>query len=239
MRRACPDSSGRALLVLMAALLLITTGCGTKEEPTRVMLVGDSLTQGRVGDWTWRYWAWQELERDDANVDFVGPTRGLYELATQDYDKPGYRDSDFDQDHASRWGASYQDLGRTIGSLAEEFEPDVIVDLLGTNDLGWWGRSVAATETEARTFIESARKSAPETDIVLLHLVNDSEKARAFNARLDAIATELDQPDSRVIIADIGGYFEAEDVYDGLHPTESGERRIARAVVEALDELHD
>src|SRR3954452_2181716 len=38
------------------------TGAGRHEPPTRVLILGDSLTQGRVGDRTWRYWLWKAVQ---------------------------------------------------------------------------------------------------------------------------------------------------------------------------------
>jgi lysophospholipase L1-like esterase len=44
----------------------------------RVMVVGDSITQGREGDFTWRYRLWQWLRSQKVAVDFVGPYSGTF-----------------------------------------------------------------------------------------------------------------------------------------------------------------
>lgn len=41
-----------------------------------MMIVGDSLTQGSEGDWTWRYRLWEWLKSQEVLVDFVGPFLG-------------------------------------------------------------------------------------------------------------------------------------------------------------------
>ena len=47
-------------------------------EPLRVLLVGDSVTQGSAGDSTWRYRLWKHLEATTAGpVDLVGPRNDL------------------------------------------------------------------------------------------------------------------------------------------------------------------
>jgi hypothetical protein len=41
-----------------------------------MMIVGDSLSQGGEGDWTWRYRLWEWFRREEVMVDFVGPFLG-------------------------------------------------------------------------------------------------------------------------------------------------------------------
>ncbi len=46
---------------------------GTVSEPRRIMLAGDSMTQGANGDRTWRYHLWNHLSPHVEELDFVGP----------------------------------------------------------------------------------------------------------------------------------------------------------------------
>ncbi|WP_435110076.1 GDSL-type esterase/lipase family protein [Nocardiopsis synnemataformans] len=46
---------------------------GPVSEPRRVMLAGDSMTQGANGDRTWRYHLWNHLSPHVEELDFVGP----------------------------------------------------------------------------------------------------------------------------------------------------------------------
>lgn len=39
---------------------------------TRVLIAGDSMTQGKEGDWTWRYRIWQWAQANGLGWDFVG-----------------------------------------------------------------------------------------------------------------------------------------------------------------------
>jgi hypothetical protein len=41
-----------------------------------MMVVGDSISQGGEGDWTWRYRLWEWFKFQDVVVDFVGPFLG-------------------------------------------------------------------------------------------------------------------------------------------------------------------
>ncbi|WP_047870111.1 GDSL-type esterase/lipase family protein [Nocardiopsis sp. RV163] len=46
---------------------------GSVSEPHRIMLAGDSMTQGANGDRTWRYHLWNHLSPHVEELDFVGP----------------------------------------------------------------------------------------------------------------------------------------------------------------------
>jgi hypothetical protein len=77
----------RALLSVLAAGLMTlpvvapgtTPGAAAavEAEPVRIMLFGDSITQGSTGDWTWRYRLWQTLAAAGVDFDFVGPRNDL------------------------------------------------------------------------------------------------------------------------------------------------------------------
>ncbi|CAM5334632.1 hypothetical protein STANM309S_03965 [Streptomyces tanashiensis] len=44
----------------------------------RFLFVGDSMTIGRAGDWTWRYRMWEHLEATlPGGYEIVGPRSGL------------------------------------------------------------------------------------------------------------------------------------------------------------------
>ncbi|MFC7503453.1 hypothetical protein, partial [Nocardioides sp. GCM10030258] len=63
------------LLAVAAGLALPGTAHGADEEPdlpddvVRVLIVGDSVTQGSSGDWTWRYRLWRHLQDAGLAVD--------------------------------------------------------------------------------------------------------------------------------------------------------------------------
>lgn len=42
----------------------------------KLMIVGDSISQGMEGDWTWRYRLWEWLDSQGEDFEFVGPWTG-------------------------------------------------------------------------------------------------------------------------------------------------------------------
>ncbi|KAF4943413.1 hypothetical protein FGADI_13440, partial [Fusarium gaditjirri] len=47
-----------------------------RQSTLRVMVVGDSISQGREGDFTWRYRIWQFFKQNGIDVEMVGPYKG-------------------------------------------------------------------------------------------------------------------------------------------------------------------
>ncbi len=70
------------LVVLLLGLLPLAAACRSADDPVRILLVGDSVTQGSAGDWTWRYRLAQHLVDADVPFDFVGPDDGLLDNLT-------------------------------------------------------------------------------------------------------------------------------------------------------------
>ena len=75
----------RAVLAMALSLATSAGGCGNggtggaidSSGEIRIMLVGDSITQGSTGDHTWRYRLWQHLRADRVPVRFAGPRHDL------------------------------------------------------------------------------------------------------------------------------------------------------------------
>jgi hypothetical protein len=152
-------------VVLLAALLaaavpsLLVVGV---PEPTavRVLLVGDSVTQGSSGDWTWRYRLWQHLAASDTTVDLVGPRDDLLTPETGAFGSQDYVDPRFDRDHAARWGMSLADLDHPIEALVSTYRPDVVVELMGVNDLVWQQDGAAEVAGLLTDLVTDARARA-------------------------------------------------------------------------------
>ncbi|KAK0124754.1 hypothetical protein ONS96_008636 [Cadophora gregata f. sp. sojae] len=51
-------------------------GRDRRQSGLRVMVVGDSMTHGQQGDYTWRYRIWQFFRNNGIDVQFVGPYKG-------------------------------------------------------------------------------------------------------------------------------------------------------------------
>lgn len=175
--RWCPESASVRDVIrwLLAGLLAATLPAvspvvapqAQADEPLRVLLVGDSVTQGSVGDWTWRYRLWKQFQAAGVPVDLVGPHTGLYDVATDEQVPDGYLDPAFDTDHAARWGMKLDRMETPVADLVAAYHPDVVVELLGLNDLLYDGRTAAEVEGMLRGLVSDARSADPDVDVVL------------------------------------------------------------------------
>lgn len=144
----------------------------------RVLIVGDSITQGAEGDYSWRYRLW-EWSRDspDANVTFVGPYNGTFppsDAPPPPYPQPitpgletrtwgGYA-LDVDpaflnengKEHFAHWGRQVAQFRYLIGDAVKEHQPDYVLVALGFNDLAWISDAHGTIES-MRDFIGNAR----------------------------------------------------------------------------------
>jgi lysophospholipase L1-like esterase len=209
------------------------------DEPVRILVVGDSMTQGSAGDWTWRYRLWQHLVGAGVSIDFVGPRDDLWDNVTGDFGSHAYVDPDFDRDHAARWGMSMTFPDIPIDELVDAYQPDVVVEMLGVNDLQFLGETPADTEGVLRGFIADARSADPDVDLVLARVPQPwLPKVVDFNARIDTMAAELTTPDSRIVSAQSdAGLVREEDTWELAHPNAHGDVKIAAGVADALSTL--
>ncbi|KOX18360.1 GDSL family lipase [Nocardiopsis sp. NRRL B-16309] len=167
------------VLVITAAILWAVTTADPAETdtgqedtvtaPRRVMLAGDSMTQGANGDATWRYHLWNHLSSHVDDLDFVGP---YTEPASRDMILPVPTEPEADPSAAGEGspeeGAPEEgaDQPGTDGDpdAAEYRDPEFDQD---HNAL--WGRTL---RDAAGTIEEEARVHRPDVLCVMLG-VND------------------------------------------------------------------
>jgi hypothetical protein len=202
------------------------------------------VTQGRAGDYTWRYRLWKSLQAARTAVDFVGPRQGEFNASTDpaDYDDSShYPDPHFDQDHAARWGGS---MSTRVGdfdipTLVADYVPDVVVNADGFNDLGFWGRTPQQLIDLMSQFVADVRAVRPAVSIVIGQLPQRwVTGVNEYNALLVDLAASLATPQSPVVAAPAPTDFtEYVDTYDPAHPTALGEMKIAQEYATALAQL--
>src|SRR3954463_3457993 len=148
---------GRLLpLLLVVAIVPALVGFQTTAAPpvahaapgdsAKVMVVGDSISQGSSGDYTWRYRLYKQLAGAGVTVDMVGPRRDVFDNVANRQGDDRYADPDFDSDHDAVWGQSLINAKQTIQAEVTGADPDYLLLLMGINDLSF---STNAAQTEA------------------------------------------------------------------------------------------
>ncbi|MFD4370628.1 GDSL-type esterase/lipase family protein [Streptomyces sp. NPDC058486] len=211
-----------------------------------IMIVGDSISHGSSGDWTWRYRFWRHLRDHGVELDLVGPKATLDNIRTEEVgdDDATYADPEFDPDHDAQWGRPYLSEKDEIEEKVREHRPDHLLVLLGINDLFWYGVEPPQFEENLRAFVSRARNAKQDLNITLGTVLQCQKgvdepdfgaRIDATNERIRAVAFDLDSPASPVHVAETAAEFvAAEHTWDGTHPNPNGELRIAAAFADAL-----
>lgn len=211
------------------------------------MFVGDSMTIGRAGDYTWRYRMWQHLESTSGGpFRIVGPRSELYDTSagaptSHEYADPGF--PEHARRHLAGWGEGWQHMAPLIGPAAGSARADVLLVSLGLIDLGFY-TDAEQTAANVRRFVAGARAARPGVRMVLLPVIPNSraeedapfaaEVAR-FNELLAKAVADLTTDASPILLAARPASYDIhEDTYDGTHPNASGEHRLAGEFAAAL-----
>lgn len=231
-------------IVLALVLSVGGTAPAVAAAPLRLMVVGDSISQGSSGDVTWRYQLHQHLARSGVSFDFVGDRTDLYNNITNQQGDQSYPYA-FDRDHHALWGRALAQEKDTIRAAVAGSRPDVVLVLLGINDVIWLSASPAQIADDMRAFVTNARAANPAVTVVIGHTLSRWDPfAQAYlnvaqtndiNSRYDALANSMSTPASRVVsTSSPPGWDPAAHTWDGTHPNSSGEARIAAAFANTL-----
>lgn len=228
-------------LLLLIGLLWIS-GCSQSSKTSaipflalppkvKIMLLGDSITQGNTTYVSYRRPLWQLLQDQKYAVDFVGS------LKTQkDGEVPII---DFDSDHEGHWGWRVDEVLAQLDGWAQATKPDIALVHLGTNDIAE-KQDLQETITELKQVITKLRSANPKVKILMaqiIPLLGSEAQCQDFNGQIQVLAHQMTTQQSPVVVVDQFSGFHAEvgkDTYDGAHPNENGAQKIAQRWLSAL-----
>ncbi|MCX5154336.1 GDSL-type esterase/lipase family protein [Streptomyces sp. NBC_00291] len=213
----------------------------------RFMFVGDSMTIGRAGDYTWRYRMWQHLNATMGGpYAIVGPRGEVYDTLTDAPTSHEYADPGFPaaaRRHLAGWGEGWQHMAPLIGPAVREGRADVLLVSLGLIDLGFYTKA-EQTADNVRLFVARARAAHPGVRMVLLPVIPNvraesdapfSAEVARFNELLAKAVADLSTDASPILLAARPQAYDIHrDTYDGTHPNASGEHRLAGEFAAAL-----
>lgn len=241
---------------LFAALLLLMTVAAAPAKaaaPKRVLLVGDSITEGTDGDTAYRCDLWKAL---GGAVDFVG-NQG--DVGTCD-------DGSFDPDHDGRGGATTaQRITEMVSSGSFNLSYEAALVHMGTNDkngvdFGWDQAYInTVIEPSFRDLIAKLRQNNPNVTIYLAQIIpcdlaanpgtgflgcnvthnggndNNGQPVEGMNQVWARIASDSTNAASPIVLVDHRSGFNISDLKaDKVHPNGNGRLKIANKWKQAL-----
>src|SRR4029077_3727259 len=166
----------------------------------RIMIVGDSITQGSSGDYTWQYWLYEHLRADGVSPQMVGPYGWLFNNVTNTQGDHSYANPKFEHANDASWGMALFREKDVIGGKVATYRPDYLLVLLGLNDIIWFGISPSGMAENLASFIAAARTARPHIRIVLglippdIHQQTNAALAASFasyNRTISSTAAQL------------------------------------------------
>ena len=188
--------------------------------PVKIMALGDSIT-GSPG--CWRALLWQMLPA--ARVDFVGtlPPQGC-----------GFPYDGENEGHGGYLATNVANQGLLVDWLAAT-HPDVVMMHFGTNDV-WSNLSPDTILAAFTTLVGQMRASNPHMKILVAQILpmnpsncaDCAQRVINFNAAIPAWASAQTTAASPITVVDQWtGFNDATDTYDGVHPNDAGNQKIA------------
>ena len=219
-------SVGAVVSAVLASAVMVLTPAGASAAEsnggTKVMPLGDSITDGYNVSGGYRTRLWQDLQNDAYMVDFVGSKNsGPTTLG--------------DRDHEGHSGYRIDEIDKNLDTWMSAAAPRTVLLHLGTNDMN---QDYAVDQAPARlsALIDKIRKDAPNADIFVSTIIPFSDatkeaRAQTYNAAIPGI---VKSKDSKVHLVDMRPTITASDLADGIHPTRAGYDKMADVWYAAL-----
>ncbi len=195
---------------------------GGTSNAIKIMPLGDSITQMYSDHDSYRRPLWHLLQSGGFNVDFVGS------LNLNKNGPPPHPDFDMDHEGHSSWRADH--MLAQVDAFAGTYKPDIVLLHLGSNDVFEY-QSNSSTIAELGQIIDKLRLANPNVKILLGQIIPSIYEAAAIvdlNQRMPALAASKNTPQSPVVVVDHWtGFSVSQDMYDGVHPNDAGDQKMA------------
>ncbi|KAH7031699.1 LOW QUALITY PROTEIN: uncharacterized protein B0I36DRAFT_410163 [Microdochium trichocladiopsis] len=205
------------------------------------MVVGDSISHGREGDYTWRFRIWEWFRDNGIAAEFVGPwpstpvaplLQGTKATVPPPRTYGGYAAGigSFPCNHYALWGRQAAQVKNDISST---YQPDYILMAIGFNDMGWFVSGSEGTLASVKSIVDNARSAKPNRTLIKGR--DDLPIATSnYNILLSQNIPRWSTPNSPLALVKLQenygcGVAACPAAYDGLHPNALGEFQIAQA----------
>jgi lysophospholipase L1-like esterase len=225
--------TSRFLVTAAFTLALTATGVATQSSATwaesnggtRVMPLGDSITEGTQIPGGYRTGLWQRMAAGGYRVDLVG---------TQ-FNGPS---SLGDHDHQGHPGWRIDQIDANIVGWLQATTPRTVLLHIGTNDV-LQNYNLPGAPGRLSALLDRITAAAPMADVfvaTIIPLSNSGQEAaaRTYNAAIPGIVQTKANAGKRVHLVDMHSALTTADLIDGIHPTATGYDKMAAIWFTAL-----
>lgn len=243
----------RGYLVL-AALAVASTN-RVAAAPLKVMPLGDSVTLGYPFESNagYRGQLWRRFGSSSANIDFLGSLLGGSPSVLSDRNHEGHSGFTI----AKEAGVGFGGLTENMATwLKPGVDPDVILMMIGTNDINFNYRSDTAPERLDHLISVisdpiTGVKPAAKVIVASILPIDDSKgqyrpkvgdfsrnaRALVYNAAIPGIVAAHRAAGENVYFYDMYSRLTFADLTDGLHPTVAGYNKLGDAWYDAIQSI--
>jgi len=211
-------------------------------HPVKIMLIGDSITEGLDSSGSYRRYLDGMLRKNGHLIDLVGSRNKHHDNRTE---PDSYQ---YDVDHEGHWGKDSMWMAENMPRLLTGNVPDVAVIHLGTEDVvsskAAAGPLADGIVRNINQVIEALRAKNGNVQIVLSKVIPAKGKEEAIhllNEKISQYAGSRSTSRHPVVLADPANGFDiARDLTtDGVLPNASGAKKMAVAFASAIQRLPD
>jgi lysophospholipase L1-like esterase len=193
--------------------------------PTKVMALGDSITDGYNVPGGYRIKLRQNFLVTGQQVDFVGSkVNGPPELA--------------DKEHEGYSGFKIHEIDAAVTPSLDAYRPEVVLLLAGTNDM-IPNFNVGTAPARLSALIDKILGRLPSTRVMVATLppLGDpagNQRVAAFNQAIPGVVNAKVSQGKPVSLVNVHAALGVADLADGIHPTLAGYNKMADAWHQAL-----
>ncbi|MFZ3167688.1 MAG: GDSL-type esterase/lipase family protein, partial [Candidatus Methanoperedens sp.] len=220
-------------IVLIALIILMGLTNIGNASTARIMSVGDSITAGNVGNYSYRVPLFQLLTDAGIDFDFVGSTSTAYD-PTPDKNHNGYPGKRIDY------------ISGNIEKWLNSTPADIILLHIGTNDI-FQGYYVETAPDRLNALIDKIAAKSPNTLIYVATIVpqkddpatsrNESLQTITYNNAIRSIVKDKKLQDKNVILVDIYSQMNVQTDFapwERLHPNKIGSNKMAKTWFDSI-----
>ncbi|MCC3423123.1 MAG: hypothetical protein JGK24_05050 [Microcoleus sp. PH2017_29_MFU_D_A] len=194
-------------------------------SPIKIMPLGDSITDGYFVPGGYRIDLQPAMENRGYAIEFVGSLSNG-------------PDTLLSQHHEGHSGWLIEQICDRVVEWLQTFQPDIILLLIGTNNIGQWYQ-VETASYRLNQLIDRIFETAPNVKLFVAAIPPMSEptlnqRVKLYNQNSEELVKEKQQAGKPIDFVDLYNILSLDDLPDGVHPNREGFRKIAGALEACL-----